>query len=96
MFLMLMMVGIFYFLVFRPQSKKAKEHQRMLAELKKGDDIVTQGGILGRIVEIRDDVLTINVDEGVKIRVQRSGIVGRVKPAASAPAGEPEQQKSST
>jgi preprotein translocase subunit YajC len=76
-------VGIFYFLVLRPQSKKAKDHQRMLSELKKGDDVSTQGGIIGRITGIKDAEVTLQVQEGVRIRVMRSAVTGLYNPAAA-------------
>ncbi len=60
--------AIFYFLVLRPQSKKAKDHQKMLSELKKGDDVATQGGIIGRITGIKDNEVTLQVQEGVRVR----------------------------
>ncbi len=73
---MIAIVGIFYFLVLRPQSKKAKEHQKMLSELKKGDDVSTQGGIIGKITGIKDNEVTLQVQEGVRIRFLRSAITG--------------------
>ena len=73
---MIAIVGIFYFLVLRPQSKKAKEHQKMLSELKKGDDVSTQGGIIGKITGIKDNEVTLQVQEGVRIRVLRSAVTG--------------------
>lgn len=88
---LVLIFGVFYFLIILPQSKKAKVHQKMLAELKKGDDVLTSGGILGRIMDIKDDVVTLNVDDGVKLRVQRSAVSGRQKAAAEA-----EASKSST
>ena len=57
----IVMIGIFYFLILRPQSKKAKETQRMLSELKKGDDVVTQGGIIGKISGIKDNEITLQI-----------------------------------
>lgn len=86
---LILMLGVFYFLIIMPQSKKAKQHTKMLSELKKGDDVVTSGGILGRITDIREDVLTINVDDGVKLRVQRSAVSGRQKTVAEAEASKP-------
>ena len=74
---MVAMVGIFYFLVLRPQSKKAKEHQAMLSELKKGDEVVTQGGIIGKISGLTDAELTLQVQEGVRLRVTRASVTGR-------------------
>ena len=76
--------AIFYFLVLRPQSKKAKEHQQMLSELKKGDEVVTQGGVIGKISGITDKELTLQVQEGVRIRVTRASVQGRYDSAAKA------------
>jgi preprotein translocase subunit YajC len=75
--------AIFYFLVLRPQSKKAKEHQAMLAELKKGDEVVTSGGLIGKISGITDNELTLQVQEGVRIRVTRASVTGRYGAAAA-------------
>jgi preprotein translocase subunit YajC len=68
------MFAIFYFLLIRPQQKRAREHRAMLDALKKGDDVVTQGGIHGRITGITDDVATVEIAPDVKVRVQRSAI----------------------
>jgi preprotein translocase subunit YajC len=77
--LMVLIFAVMYFIVIRPQSKRAKETQRMLADLKKGDEVVTSGGIIGRISGIKDTELTLQVQEGVRIRVQRSAVTGRLK-----------------
>ncbi len=74
--------AIFYFLVLRPQSRKAKEHQKMLSELKKGDDVATQGGIIGRITGIKDNEVTLQVQEGVRVRFLRSAVTGVYSPEA--------------
>ncbi len=63
---------VFYFLLIRPQQKRAKEHRKMLQELKKGDEVITSGGIYGKIVGITDDVLTLEVADNVKIKVART------------------------
>jgi preprotein translocase subunit YajC len=76
---MLLIFGVMYLLVIRPQSKRAKETQRMLSELKKGDEVVTSGGIIGRIAGIKDNEVTLQIQEGVRIRVQRSAVTGRLK-----------------
>ena len=72
---MIVMMGIFivifYFLLIRPQQKKAKEHQAMLAKVAAGDEVVTAGGILGRVVEVGDVFLTLEIAEGVRIKVQK-------------------------
>jgi preprotein translocase subunit YajC len=72
--MMVLIFGVFYFLVIRPQSKKAKLHQQMLTELKKGDEVETQGGLIGRISGIKDDEVTLQVQEGVRLRVLRSAV----------------------
>ena len=75
-FMILAMFAIMYFLVLRPQSKKAKEHQKMLSELKKGDDVVTQGGLIGKVSGIKDNELILQLQEGVRVRVLRSAVTG--------------------
>ena len=84
MFMILAMFAIMYFLVLRPQSKKAKEHQKMLSELKKGDDVITQGGIIGKISGMKDNELTLQVQEGVRLRVARSAVTGLYTGGAAA------------
>jgi preprotein translocase subunit YajC len=78
---LLLIFGVFYLLILRPQAKKAKLHQQMLSQLKKGDDVVTSGGVLGRITGIKEDEVTLQVQEGVRLRVLRSAVSGR-QPAA--------------
>ena len=75
---MLLVFGVMYFLVIRPQSKKAKEMRMMLSQLKNGDQVVTTGGIIGKITGLKDDEVTLLVSEGVRIRVQRSAVTGRL------------------
>lgn len=67
---------IFYFLLIRPQSKRAKEHKSMLDNLKKGEKVVTTGGIHGLIEDIDGDMLTVKIAENVKIKMSRSGVAG--------------------
>jgi len=62
---------VFYFLLIRPQTKRAKEHKAMVAALSAGDEVVTSGGMLGRITEVGDQFLTVEVAEGVRVKVQR-------------------------
>ncbi len=85
---MLLIFGVMYLLVIRPQSKRAKETQRMLSELKKGDEVVTTGGIIGRISGMKDNEITLQVQEGVRIRVQRSAVTGRLRTASDSPKTE--------
>jgi preprotein translocase subunit YajC len=65
---------IFYFLLIRPQQKKAKQHQEMLGKLKKNDEVMTSGGIYGRVISLADNVVTLEVAPNVRIRVNRPQI----------------------
>jgi len=67
---------IFYFLLIRPQTKKASEHQKLLTNLKRNDEVVTNGGLLGRIVELSERVVTLEIAPNVRVRVERSQIAG--------------------
>lgn len=67
---------IFYFLLIRPQQKKAKEHQAYLSNLKKGDNIVTSGGLHGLITGITDTVVTLEIAENIRVKVSRQHILG--------------------
>jgi preprotein translocase subunit YajC len=62
---------VFYFLLIRPQAKRAKEHKAMVAALAVGDEVVTSGGILGKVTEAGDQFLTIEIAAGVQVKVQR-------------------------
>lgn len=66
---------VFYFLLIRPQQKKAKEHKEFLNNLKKGADVVTSGGIHGRITGMTDTVVTLEIAEGVRIKVSRPSVL---------------------
>jgi preprotein translocase subunit YajC len=69
---LVLMFVIFYFLLIRPQQKKAKQHKEMLSNIKKGDKVLTAGGIYGRVLEVDGDVLTVDIGGNVKIDVNRS------------------------
>ncbi len=71
--------GIFYLLLIRPQMKRNKETRVMQEELKKGDQIVTTGGIYGIIYKMKDEVVTLEISEGVRIKIQKSSVGDRVK-----------------
>jgi len=62
---------VFYFLLIRPQSKRAKEHAAMVAALEVGAEVVTSGGILGKVVEVAEQYLTVEIADGVRVKVQR-------------------------
>lgn len=82
------MIVIFYFLLIRPQNNRMKKHREMLSQMKKGDTVVTQGGIIGRIFKIGDDEVTIDTGEGGKLRIVRAMIVEVKNPSAPAPAND--------
>jgi preprotein translocase subunit YajC len=65
---------VFYFLLIMPQQKKAKQHKQMLESIQKGDEVITSGGIHGKVVGIADQILTLDVGEKVKIKVSREFI----------------------
>jgi len=69
-------IAIFYFLILRPQKKRQQESQRMLSALRKGDRVVTIGGIHGIITSVRENTVVIKVDENVKLEFNRSAISG--------------------
>ena len=78
MLMMLMIFGIFYFIMIRPQVKKQKEHQAMLAKLGKGDEVITRGGVIGKITGVSDDgVLVLELQEKVRVRVPRAYVEGK-------------------
>ncbi len=65
---------IFYFLLIRPQQKKAKQHKEMLSQVGQGDNIITTGGIHARVTAIDDDTLTVEIANNVKVKVSRSAV----------------------
>lgn len=81
-------IAIFYFLIIRPQNQRAKKTREMLAALKKGDSVVTNGGIIGRIVKISDDEVTIDTGEGGKLRVLRGAVMDVRTKGEPAPAND--------
>ena len=85
---MLLMLAVVWFMMIRPQQKKAREHQEWLKSLKKGDEVVTQGGMVGRISGMSDTIVTLEVSEKVRIRVLRSSIQGKPPEAKKAAPAE--------
>ncbi|MCL6621071.1 MAG: preprotein translocase subunit YajC [Syntrophobacterales bacterium] len=73
---MILMVAVFYFLLIRPQQRKAKEHRAMLDSLKRGDRVVTAGGLIGEIVAINDQVLTLEIADKVRVEVSKPYVTG--------------------
>ena len=75
----IILFAIFYFLLIRPQQKKAKEHKEMIANLKKGNRVVTSGGIFGTIISLDDTTVGLEIAEKVKIKVARANVAGLIK-----------------
>lgn len=71
---------VFYFVFFRPQSRQAKQHQAFLGALKKGDEVVTQGGIIGTVTLVEDRTVTVDVGGGTKLRILKAQVAGQWKP----------------
>ena len=75
-FMLLAMFAIFYFLLIRPQQKRAKQHKEMIEALKSGDQVVTAGGIHGKVVAVQDKAVTLEIATGVRVKVNRISIAG--------------------
>ena len=85
--------AIMYFLMIRPQQKQLRDHRALLAGLKKGDEVITQGGILGRIYAMADKVVTLEIANGVRVRVLLTSIQGRASTETEAPAARGDEKK---
>lgn len=81
---LIIIFAIFYFLLIRPQQRKAKQHKQVLADLRKGDKVVSSGGLHGLITGMSDDVLTVEISPKVRVKISRGSIAGVV--------GRPEAQ----
>jgi preprotein translocase subunit YajC len=76
---LVLIFGVFYFLLIRPQNKRQKEHKELVANIGVGDEIVTAGGVLGKVTDIKDQFVRVQVAEGVELKIQRNTI-GAVMP----------------
>lgn len=74
--MLVVMFAIFYFLLIRPQQKRAKQHKELVDNLKAGDQVVTAGGIHGKVVAVQDALVTLEIASNVRIKISRSSIVG--------------------
>ncbi|MBF0423674.1 MAG: preprotein translocase subunit YajC [Magnetococcales bacterium] len=105
---MVLMFAVFYFLLIRPQQKQQKQHRDMIANLQRGDSIVTGGGIMGRVHRVEDDVVQLDIGEvdvggktpkPVRVRVRRSTIASVTaksgSPSADAPDGKDKEKNTS-
>ena len=73
----IILIFVFYFLLIRPQQKKAKDHTGMLEKLQKGDTVVTTGGIYGKVTSIKDDTVGIEIADNVRIKIQKKAVQSR-------------------
>lgn len=84
---LILIFAIMYFLLIRPQQKKMKDHQNMVAALRRGDQVVTQGGMIGKVVKVKDDKeIEVEIAEGVKVRVVKATVaqvLSKTEPAES-------------
>jgi preprotein translocase subunit YajC len=80
--MMVVLFGLMYFMMIRPQMKRQKEHKALLAALAKGDEVVTNGGIAGRVDELGESFITVEIAPNVKVKVQK-GAVSQVLPKGS-------------
>ena len=82
---LILIFAIMYFLLIRPQQKKMKEHQAMIEALRRGDQVVTQGGLIGKVVKVKEDnEIEVEIAEGVKVRVVRATVaqvISKTEPA---------------
>ena len=85
---LILIFGIMYFLLIRPQQKKVKEHRTMVEALRRGDTVLTQGGIIGKVVKVKEDgEVEVEIADGVKVRILKATIaqvLTRTEPAAAA------------
>jgi preprotein translocase subunit YajC len=91
---LILMFVIFYFLLIRPQQKKQKEHRLMISNLKNGDRIITSGGVYGHITSAGDDVLTVEIADRVRIKVNRSNVSVLLQPSSQAQPAKIEKKDS--
>lgn len=82
---LILMFVIFYFLLIRPQQKKAKEHQRMIGELRKGDRIITNGGMYGRITGLDENTLAVEIADKVRVKVARANVAALASTSTAPP-----------
>jgi preprotein translocase subunit YajC len=74
MILIVLMFGVLYFMMIRPQMKRAKEHKTMVDALQKGDEVVTSGGVLGRITKVTESYVTLEIADKVEVQMQRPAV----------------------
>ncbi len=71
---LIVIFAVFYFMLIRPQMKRAKEHKQLVAQLGKGDEVITNGGLLGKITDVSDSFVTLELADNLQIKLQRSAV----------------------
>jgi preprotein translocase subunit YajC len=71
---LIVIFAVFYFMLIRPQMKRSKEHKRVVSQLSKGDEVITNGGLLGRIVDVSDSFVTLELADNLHIKLQRQAV----------------------
>jgi preprotein translocase subunit YajC len=89
----MLMLGVMWFFLIRPQQKKQKEHREMIVNLKKGDRIITSGGLYGRITGLTEATLTLEIADKVRVKVSRAHIAGMAQATAQAQADTSAKEK---
>ena len=90
-----MIAAVMYFVMIRPQQKQVKEHRELVAALKKGDDVVTQSGIFGKVHAVTDKIITLEIANGVRVRILKTSIQGKTNlvEEAAAPKGDEKKEE---
>ncbi|MDX2417770.1 MAG: preprotein translocase subunit YajC [Xanthomonadales bacterium] len=71
---LIVIFAVFYFMLIRPQMKRAKEHKQLVSQLSKGDEVITNGGLLGKIIDVSDSFVTLELAENLQIKLQRQAV----------------------
>ncbi len=71
---LIVIFAVFYFMLIRPQMKRSKQHRQLVAQLSKGDEVITNGGLLGRITEVSETFVTLELTDNVQVRLQRQAV----------------------
>lgn len=77
---LVVLVAIFYFLLIRPQKRRQQEHQKMVQDLHKGDSVVTVGGLMGEIADVRDQFFVVKLADNVRVRITRNAVAAKMSP----------------
>ncbi len=93
---LILMIVIFYFLLIRPQQKKTKDHREMVNSLKKGDWVITSGGIYGRITAVAENTLTIEISDRVRVKLNRASVSSLAQTGSTPPPAKKKKESEDT